>query len=49
MKHMVTRRRLIVGSSAVVALAAYVAITAFLRPSIRDPLDHVTSRLSERK
>jgi len=49
MKYMFTRRRIIVGSSVVVALAlaAYVAITAFLRPSIRDPFDRDTSGLSE--
>ncbi len=49
MKRMLTGRRLIVGSSAVVALglAAYVAITAYLRPTIHDPFDRDTSGLSE--
>jgi FtsP/CotA-like multicopper oxidase with cupredoxin domain len=48
MKHTATHRRLIVGSSAVVALAlaTAVAITAFLRPSIRDPFDRNTTSLS---
>jgi FtsP/CotA-like multicopper oxidase with cupredoxin domain len=49
MKRMVTPRWLIVGLSAIVALglAASVAITAYLRPSIRDPFDRDTTGLSE--
>jgi FtsP/CotA-like multicopper oxidase with cupredoxin domain len=49
MKRVLTGSRLIVGSSAVVGLvlAAYVAITAYLRPRIHDPFDRNTSGLSE--
>ena len=49
MKRMLTRRTLIIGSSALVALAlaAYGAITTFLNPRIRDPFDRDTAGLSE--
>jgi FtsP/CotA-like multicopper oxidase with cupredoxin domain len=49
MKHISTRRWFIISSSAMVALAlaAYIAITAYLRPRIRDPFDRDTTNLSE--
>jgi hypothetical protein len=49
MKCMVARRWLIVGSTAMVALAlvAVVLIATFLRPRIRDPFDRDTTGLSE--
>jgi FtsP/CotA-like multicopper oxidase with cupredoxin domain len=49
MKYIVTRRTLIVGSSAVIALALVAAalIATVLRPSVRDPFDRDTTGLSE--
>ena len=49
MRYNVTRRTLIIGSSAVVALVlvAVLLIDAFLRPKIRDPFDRAITGLSE--
>jgi FtsP/CotA-like multicopper oxidase with cupredoxin domain len=49
MQYIVTHRKFILGSSAVVTLAlvAVVLVTTFLHPRISDPFDHDTTGLSE--